>query len=144
MPKPETTPPRIISRPAIAMPRWKAEVAASEAADWTRCAGPGGSRRVAGTESGSSFACDTACPAAGPRGRSPRLESMLEPNWAEMTTPSTAIASRPATRAIPLLAPEAMPTWRSSTESSTVAVSGATVAARPRLKTSTPGSTSAR
>ena len=45
-----------------------------------------------------------------------------------MTAPSTAIARRPATREIPLLTPEAMPTWRSSTESSTVAVSGATVA----------------
>ena len=62
--------------------------------------------------------------------------SSAEPNWAEITAPRTAIASSPATRETPLLTPEAMPTWRSSTESSTVAVSGATVAERPRPKTS--------
>ena len=68
-------------------------------------------------------------------GAPPSLSSRSEPKWAEITAPSTAIASRPATRETPLLTPEAMPTWRSSTESSTVAVSGATVAERPRPKT---------
>ena len=78
----------------------------------------------------------------GPSGRSPRSPSRVEPKLAEITAPSTAIASRPATRETPLLTPEAMPTWRSSTESSTVAVSGATVAERPRPKTRIAGSTS--
>ncbi len=59
-----------------------------------------------------------------------------------ITAPSTAIASSPATRETPLLIPEAIPTCRSSTELSAVAVSGATVAESPRPKTSTPGSTS--
>ena len=42
-----------------------------------------------------------------------------------------ATPSRPATRAIALLTPDAMPAVRSSASASTVAVSGATVAARP-------------
>ena len=65
-------------------------------------------------------------------------------NWAETTAPSAAIASRPATRATALLTPEATPTWRSSTESSTVVVSGATVIARPRPKRTIAGRTSVR
>ena len=54
------------------------------------------------------------------------------------------MASRPATRETPLLIPEAMPTWRSSTELSAVAVSGATVAERPSPKTRIAGRTSVR
>ena len=67
---------------------------------------------------------------------------MVEVNWPAIRAPSTAIASSPATRETPLLIPEAIPTWRSSTELSAVAVSGATVADRPRPKTRIAGRTS--
>ena len=43
------------------------------------------------------------------------LPSSVEANWAEITAPSTAIASSPATRAIALLTPDAIPAWCSST-----------------------------
>ena len=85
----------------------------------------------------------TALAAALLRGREPSAESSCAPKCAEITAPSTAIASSPATRETPLLTPEAIPTRRSETESSTVAVSGATVADIPRPKMSTAGSTSA-
>ena len=47
------------------------------------------------------------------------------------TAPTAAVASRPAVRAIALLTAEAMPASLSSASASTVAVSGATVTARP-------------
>ena len=72
------------------------------------------------------------------------LSSSEEVNCAETTAPSAAIASTPATRATALLTPEATPTWRSSTESSTVVVSGATVIDSPRPKSSIAGRTSIR
>ena len=56
----------------------------------------------------------------------------------------SATASRPAARAIALLTPEAMPTWRSSAASSTVAVSGATVPASPSPNSATAGRTSTK
>ena len=58
------------------------------------------------------------------------------------TTPTTAIASRPATRAMALLTPDAMPACCGSAPPRTVAVSGETVIASPRPNTMTPGSTS--
>ena len=124
------------------MPRWKAEVEASAAALPSRAASAGGSEPVFGTASGCALASATVFAAAGLSGAGPRLASSTAPKWAEITAPRTAIASRPATRETPLLTPEAIPTWRSSTESSTVAVSGATVAERPRPKTRIAGSTS--
>ena len=72
--------------------------------------------------------------AAGLRFWDDRSESSRAPKWAEITAPSTAIASSPATRETPLLTPEAIPTRRSETESSTVAVSGATVADKPEAE----------
>ena len=68
--------------------------------------------------------------------------SIDDVNVAATTAPSAAIASRPATRAIALLMPEAIPALDSSASASTVAVSGATVIASPSEKTSSPGSTS--
>ena len=59
-----------------------------------------------------------------------------------MTAPRAATASRPATRAIALLTPEAMPALDSSASESTVAVSGATVQDSPIEKTSRAGSRS--
>ena len=70
--------------------------------------------------------------------------SSVEANWAETTAPRAAIASTCATLATALLTPEATPTWRSSTESSTVVVSGATVIDSPSPKSSIAGSTSVR
>ena len=69
---------------------------------------------------------------------------MVEVNWPAISAPSTAMASTPATRETPLLIPEAMPTWRSSTELSAVAVRGATVAESPTPKTRIAGRTSVR
>ena len=53
-------------------------------------------------------------------------------------------ASSPATRAIALLTPEAIPALCSSASASTVAVSGATVADSPSEKTSSAGSRSVK
>ena len=53
------------------------------------------------------------------------------PNWPATTAPSAATASSPATRAIALLTPDAMPALCSSASASTVAVSGATVGRQP-------------
>ena len=89
------------------------------------------------------MASETASAPAEVSGAEPRLDSIIEPKLAEITAPRMAIASRPATRETPLFTPEAIPTWRSSTESRTVAVSGATVAERPRPKTISAGRTSA-
>jgi hypothetical protein len=76
---------------------------------------------------------------------SPATRSSSEDaNCAETTAPSTAMASTPATRETALFTPEAMPARRSSTESRTVVVSGATVIARPRPKARSAGSTVAR
>ena len=60
------------------------------------------------------------------------------------TSGSTAMASRPATRATALLTPLAMPACRSGAAASTVAVNGATVNDRPRPNSDTGGSTSAK
>ena len=56
-------------------------------------------------------------------------------------TGNTATASSPATRAMALLTPEAIPAWLSDRAARTAAVSGATVIARPTPKTTTAGST---
>ena len=54
--------------------------------------------------------------------------------------PKTAMASRPAARATALFTPDAAPAWRSSSiDVITVVVSGATVVAMPRPRTSRPG-----
>ena len=55
------------------------------------------------------------------------------------TTPKTAIASRPATRATALLTPDATPACRGSTALITVVVRGATVIAIPNPSTTTAG-----
>ena len=62
---------------------------------------------------------------------------MVEMNWAETTAPTAPMASSPATRAIALLTPEAIPARCSSTEPSTAAVSGATVIESPSAKPTT-------
>ena len=67
---------------------------------------------------------------------------MALPNWAATTAPSAATASSPATRAMALLTPDAMPALCSSASASTVAVSGATVAESPSEKSSRAGSRS--
>ena len=56
-------------------------------------------------------------------------------------TPSTAVASRPAMRAIALLIPEATPAWLGSTEASTTVVRGATASVMPAPISRTPGRT---
>ena len=58
---------------------------------------------------------------------------------AETIAPIAAIASSPATRAIALLTPEAMPALCSSASASTVAVSGATVIDSPSREDSSAG-----
>src|ERR1700674_2014657 len=60
------------------------------------------------------------------------------------TAGRTATASRPASRAAALFTPDATPSSASSTDASTVEVSGATVQARPRPNTTTAGSTVVR
>jgi hypothetical protein len=65
-----------------------------------------------------------------------------ESNCAESAAPRTAIARSPATREIALFTPDAIPALCSSTAFRTVVVSGATVAASPRPKTTSAGSTS--
>src|SRR6266567_2585143 len=57
------------------------------------------------------------------------------------TAGSTATASRLPVRATALFTPDATPANRSGAAASTVAVTGATIADRPRPNTSTPGST---
>ena len=64
---------------------------------------------------------------------------MVAPNWPATTAPRAATASSPATRAMALLTPEAMPALLSSASASTVAVSGATVADSPSAKSSSAG-----
>ena len=76
------------------------------------------------------------------RARAPgpsRRSSSAEPNCAETTAPMAATASSPATRAIALLMPDAMPAFDSSASASTVAVSGATVSESPSEKSSSAG-----
>ena len=63
-------------------------------------------------------------------------------NAADTTAPSAAIASSPATRATALFTPDATPERFWSASLSTVAVSGATVTARPSPKSVIAGSTS--
>ncbi len=143
IPSPATMPPTIIRTPAMPIPRWKAEVEASVGS--RRRSAPPRRRQPTGVRHGAAAFPWRRRPPAAPGGERRAAElarRACEPKLAEITAPRTAIASRPATRETPLLTPEAMPTWRSSTESSTVAVSGATVAERPRPKTSRPGSTS--
>ena len=86
----------------------------------------------------------SAAAAPGRRERQPGEAAVegVEANCAETTAPMAATASRPATRAIALLIPEAMPALDSSASASTVAVSGATVADSPTEKTSSAGSRS--
>src|SRR5438876_3797099 len=68
-----------------------------------------------------------------------RLRFKWELNAVTITTPNTAIASTPATRATALLIPEAVPAWSWSTELITTVVSGATVIAIPKPRTTNPG-----
>ena len=75
----------------------------------------------------------------------PASESFSEDeNCDEMTAPSAAMAISPAIRAIALLTPDAIPALDSSASERTAAVSGATVHARPKEKTSSAGSRSVR
>src|ERR1700675_2831732 len=59
-------------------------------------------------------------------------------------TGSTAMASSPATRAMALLTPDAVPAYVSGTAERTAEVSGATVIASPTPNTTTPGRTAFR
>src|SRR3954447_1094465 len=59
------------------------------------------------------------------------------------TNGSRATARRPAALATALFTPDATPAWRTLAADRTADVSGATVADRPRPKTTTAGSTSA-
>ena len=87
-------------------------------------------------------------PRAPPPGRvsasAPTSSSSFDPNDAATTAPTAAIATSPATRAIALFTPDAIPALLSSASASTVAVSGATVIDSPNPNTSSPGSTSVR
>ena len=97
---------------------------------------------VSGVPRALSFAWSTASCAFGESGAPESLSSIVELKLPAISAPSTAIASKPATRETPLLIPEAIPTWCSGTELRAVAVSGATVAESPSPKTMMPGSTS--
>ena len=66
--------------------------------------------------------------------RNPDRSSVLSPPATD--APTTAMPSRPATRATALFTPLAMPASLSSASASTVAVSGATISDRPTEKTS--------
>ena len=72
-------------------------------------------------------------------GRPSRAPRTRASNVRASTTPNTAIASRPATRATALLTPDATPAWWLSTAPITVVVSGATVTAMPNPSTTTAG-----
>ena len=68
-----------------------------------------------------------------------RLWFKRRPKAFTITTPNTAIASTPATRATALLIPEAVPTRSSFTEFMTEVVRGATVTAIPNPRTTIAG-----
>jgi hypothetical protein len=70
--------------------------------------------------------------------------SKVELNCAATAAPTAAIATKPATRDTALFTPDATPACCASAPPSTAAVSGATVTAIPKPKTSTPGSTSGK
>ena len=67
----------------------------------------------------------------------------MDAAWA-LIAPTAVIATRLATRATVLLTLEAMPACRQSADFRTVAVSGATVSARPKPNRSVADSTAAR
>ena len=121
------------------MPRWKEAVEASAAAASTRSRL--GRRQPFGVRHGQRLFLGFGDRRARPAAESGARAELVVEGGAEVGRDhgaEDAIASSPATRETPLLTPEAMPTWRSSTESSTVAVSGATVAESPTPKTSRP------
>ncbi len=141
---PAITPPTIIKRPPTSTPRWNESVDAPVTASSTVVASTAARSAVSAVPSGFSFALLTARSACGESCLPARLVSMVEVNLPAISAPRIAIASSPATRETPLLMPDAIPTWRSSTELSAVAVRGATVAERPAPKTRSAGSTSVR
>ena len=116
------------------MPMWKARSDASVTEPATNVASSAGSPLVSAAARDFSLASVTVRDASGLRLAPATSSSIDDLKLPAMTAPRIAIASRPATRETPLLIPLATPARRSSTELSAVAVSGATVAERPRPK----------
>ena len=141
MPTPATTPPMIIRPPASAMPMWNARSEASVTMSATNVASSRGRPVVSAAPRGFCLASATTLSASGLRLAPATSSSIVDLKLPAITAPRIAIASSPATRETPLLMPDAIPTCRSSTELSAVAVSGATVAESPRPKSTIPGST---
>ena len=140
-PIPATMPPTIISSPPASIPRWK---------DLGRGVGGGAVDlgRPRRRQAGGVGRCERLLLGLADRALRPAGESCVAGELAvdgrgELAGDHGAEdrdreqRRRPARP--PLLIPEAIPTWCSSTELSAVAVSGATVAERPRPKTSIAG-----
>ncbi len=124
-------------------PTWNAPTEASSADSRTEACTSSGTPCTDATASGCFSASATALATAGrASAAAPTSFSSFELNDAATTAPTAAIATSPATRAIALLTPEAIPALLSSASASTVEVSGATVIDRPSPNTSSPGSTS--
>ena len=119
------------------MPTWNAWSEAD-----SHGAGDLGAARTAGIDARERLPARLLDGGRAPAGESVRpasRSSSAELNCAATTAPIAATASRPATRAIALLMPEAMPALDSSASASTVAVSGATVSESPSENTSSAG-----
>ena len=124
-------------------PTWKAPTDASSADSLTDACTSSGTPCTDTVDSGCRSASCTALATSGRRSAAAPISfSSFEENDAATTAPTAAIATSPATRAIALLTPDAIPALLSSASASTVMVSGATVIDRPRPNTSSPGSTS--
>jgi len=128
---------------AIDRPRWKLCSDAASAALLNACACAPGSACTSGRPSGNRLAALTAARAAGPSATPRSPLSRRDPNDAATAAPTAAVPSSPATRAIALFTPEAMPA-SCSEPASTAVVSGATVIASPSANTSCAGSTAPR
>ena len=99
----------------------------------------GGSPCTSGRPSGSRLACAHGRARGRPSGTPVRRRPASEPNEAAIAAPTAAVPSSPATRAIALLTPEAIPACERSAPASTAAVSGATVIDSPSANTSSAG-----
>ena len=100
----------------------------------------GGRPCTSGRPSGSRLACADGGARRGAERRSPTDGwSRSAANEPAIAAPTAAVPSRPATRAIALLTPEAIPACEVSAPASTAAVSGATVIDSPSANTSSAG-----
>ena len=145
MPSSPSRPPSTTNTAAIPIPTWNASTEASSPASATSDCTSSGTPCTSTAVSGWDLACSTADATWGrdlTASSSPL--SRRDPNEAATTAPTAATATRPATRAIALFIPEAMPAFESSASASTVAVSGATVIDSPSPKSSSAGRRSPR